>query len=225
LGGNNNTSLIVSCSPHSSNFEETLSSLKFAQRVKSIKTKAVINVKLSYDELFKINNILKREIEDSNNEINQLKDLLSKGNDSNKINNSNSVLKSLDKTNKTEVFDKSYFKTSYFLENDTKNLDILHSNKSNEHKDKVSEFLNVLKKSDIVKRGNTSEIHSIDEIDCALNTSHKIEENKDIIIKRLENQIKSLESEVLNKNKKVKELEIYNKEYHNKYIEITVINL
>ena len=55
------------------------------------------------------------EIEDTN-EINQLKDLLSKGNDTNKINNSNQALKSLDKTNKTKAFDKSYFKTSYLLE-------------------------------------------------------------------------------------------------------------
>ena len=53
-------------------------------------------------------------------------------------------------------------------------MDVLLLNKINEHKGKVSEFLKVLKKSDIIKRGNTSEIHNIDEIDCALNTSYKI---------------------------------------------------
>ena len=57
-------------------------------------------------------------------------------------------------------------------------MDVLHLNKSNEHQDKVSEFLNVLKKSDILKRGNTREIHNIDEIDCAFNTSFKIGENQ-----------------------------------------------
>lgn len=36
LGGNNKTSLIVACSTHFSNFEETLSSLRFAQSAKRI---------------------------------------------------------------------------------------------------------------------------------------------------------------------------------------------
>ena len=45
LGGNFKTSLIVICSPHSYYFEETISSLKFAQRVKHIKNKVKINIK------------------------------------------------------------------------------------------------------------------------------------------------------------------------------------
>lgn len=36
LGGNNKTSLIVACSTHRSNFEETVSSLRFAQSAKHI---------------------------------------------------------------------------------------------------------------------------------------------------------------------------------------------
>ena len=51
LGGNFKTSLIVICSPYSYHFEETTSSLKFAQRVKYIKNKEKINIKLTYEEL------------------------------------------------------------------------------------------------------------------------------------------------------------------------------
>lgn len=36
LGGNNKTSLIVACSTHYTNFEETLSTLRFAQSAKHI---------------------------------------------------------------------------------------------------------------------------------------------------------------------------------------------
>ena len=39
LGGNSKTSLIVACSPHLDNIEETISTLKFAQRAKTIKNK------------------------------------------------------------------------------------------------------------------------------------------------------------------------------------------
>ncbi len=48
LGGNFKSSLIVTCSPHSYYFDETTSSLKFAQRVKHIKNKVKINIKLTY---------------------------------------------------------------------------------------------------------------------------------------------------------------------------------
>ena len=45
LGGNYKTSLIVASSPHSSQFEETVSTLKFATRAKTIKTNAKMNLK------------------------------------------------------------------------------------------------------------------------------------------------------------------------------------
>lgn len=43
LGGNSKTVMICTLNPHLSAFKETLSTLKFAQRAKMIKTKAVIN--------------------------------------------------------------------------------------------------------------------------------------------------------------------------------------
>ena len=54
LGGNYKTSLIVACSPHSYNVDETISSLQFAQRAKTIKNKVKVNIKYSYEELQKI---------------------------------------------------------------------------------------------------------------------------------------------------------------------------
>jgi kinesin family protein 5 len=44
LGGNYKTSIIVTCSPHSSSQEETISSLKFATRAKTIKTHFKMNI-------------------------------------------------------------------------------------------------------------------------------------------------------------------------------------
>ena len=43
LGGNSRTTVIANISPHPHSLEETLSTLKFAQRAKLIKNKAVIN--------------------------------------------------------------------------------------------------------------------------------------------------------------------------------------
>ena len=76
LGGNYKTTLIVTCSPHSYHFEETVSSLKFAQRAKSIKNKAKINIKVTYEELQKINTNLKSELELKTQELDNLKELI-----------------------------------------------------------------------------------------------------------------------------------------------------
>ena len=63
LGGNYKTSLIVTCSPHSYNLEETISSLNFGMRAKTIKNKVKMNIKLSEDELNKIILKLKSQLE------------------------------------------------------------------------------------------------------------------------------------------------------------------
>ena len=76
LGGNYKTSLIVTCSPHSYHFEETTSSLKFAQRVKHIKNKVKINIKLSYEELQKIIAELKKKLGLAQVEIKKLREFL-----------------------------------------------------------------------------------------------------------------------------------------------------
>ena len=51
LGGNSRTTLIINCSPSSYNDAETVSTLRFGMRAKSIKNKAKINAELSPAEL------------------------------------------------------------------------------------------------------------------------------------------------------------------------------
>lgn len=51
LGGNSRTTLIINCSPSAYNDAETLSTLRFGMRAKSIKNKAKINAELSPAEL------------------------------------------------------------------------------------------------------------------------------------------------------------------------------
>ena len=73
LGGNNKTSLIVACSMHYSNYEETLSSLRFAQSAKHIKNKVRLNIKTSNDQLFGIIEQLKFELKSAKEEIYRLR--------------------------------------------------------------------------------------------------------------------------------------------------------
>lgn len=51
LGGNSRTTLIINCSPSSYNYEETVSTLRFGERAKTIKQKAKINEELSPAQL------------------------------------------------------------------------------------------------------------------------------------------------------------------------------
>ena len=51
LGGNSKTSLFVACSPHLDNMEETISTLRFAQRAKTIKNKVKLNEEKSVGEM------------------------------------------------------------------------------------------------------------------------------------------------------------------------------
>eukprot|EP01097_Dermamoeba_algensis_P002895 TRINITY_DN2150_c0_g1_i7.p3 TRINITY_DN2150_c0_g1~~TRINITY_DN2150_c0_g1_i7.p3 ORF type:complete len:208 (-),score=69.90 TRINITY_DN2150_c0_g1_i7:986-1609(-) len=51
LGGNSRTTLIINCSPSSFNEGETLSTLRFGMRAKSIKNKPKVNQELSVAEL------------------------------------------------------------------------------------------------------------------------------------------------------------------------------
>ena len=62
LGGNYKTSLVVTCSNHSFHKEETISSLRFAQRARSIKNQVKMNIKSSPEQLQAIIHHLKTEL-------------------------------------------------------------------------------------------------------------------------------------------------------------------
>ena len=73
LGGNYKTSLIVACSPHSSQMKETISSLQFAQRAKKLKNNVQINFKRAPEDLLKIIDQLQRELKLKNIEIQRMR--------------------------------------------------------------------------------------------------------------------------------------------------------
>ena len=62
LGGNSKTTLLVCLSPHHDNFEETLSTLRFAQRAKQIVTRAKVNERQSPEMMQKTIEALRREL-------------------------------------------------------------------------------------------------------------------------------------------------------------------
>ena len=53
-GGNSKTALLVTCSPHTTCFSETLSTLRFAKRAKAVKVHPVINREYTVSELMEI---------------------------------------------------------------------------------------------------------------------------------------------------------------------------
>jgi hypothetical protein len=73
LGGNYKTTLIVTCSPHVYHYEETLSTLKFAQRAKKIKNTAKINIKRSNEELENMVAKLTKDLKQAKEELNKWK--------------------------------------------------------------------------------------------------------------------------------------------------------
>lgn len=73
LGGNFKTTLIVACSPHVFNSEETNATLKFATRAKQIKNKVKANIKKSTEELERIIDDLTKKLEKAKKHIELLK--------------------------------------------------------------------------------------------------------------------------------------------------------
>lgn len=62
LGGNSKTTLLIACSPHISNADETISTLRFGQRAKTIKNKVTATIHRSVEELNAIILQLRKEI-------------------------------------------------------------------------------------------------------------------------------------------------------------------
>lgn len=73
LGGNFKTTLLVACSPCPKNIDETLNTLKFAQRAKSIKNKAQVNIKNSPENYMKLVEQLRKELFEARFEVQMLK--------------------------------------------------------------------------------------------------------------------------------------------------------
>lgn len=63
LGGNSKTCLVITCSPHPYNEQETLSTLRFGTRARSIKNTAKVNREYTIPELKKLLEKAEKEIE------------------------------------------------------------------------------------------------------------------------------------------------------------------
>lgn len=72
LGGNTKTKLMVCASMHEFNLEETVSTLRFAQRAKAITTKVTVNMRRSVEELEAMVLALTRELEQVRRYVTQL---------------------------------------------------------------------------------------------------------------------------------------------------------
>ncbi|EGC40234.1 hypothetical protein DICPUDRAFT_146808 [Dictyostelium purpureum] len=71
LGGNSKTSLIINCSPSRNNEHETISTLQFGTRAKSIENVAKVNKKITYRELEEYIIKLSKELERLRKESNE----------------------------------------------------------------------------------------------------------------------------------------------------------
>lgn len=78
LGGNSKTCLVITCSPHPFNEQETLSTLRFGTRARSIKNNAKVNREYTIPELKKLLEKAEKEIELKQMTINVLTDELQK---------------------------------------------------------------------------------------------------------------------------------------------------
>ena len=62
LGGNSKTTLLIACSPHWSSYDETVSTLKFGERAKTIKNAVKQNKLRSVEELMGMVEKLERQV-------------------------------------------------------------------------------------------------------------------------------------------------------------------
>jgi len=76
LGGNFKTALIVTCSLHLSQMQETISTLNFAQRAKKLRNKVQMNLKESPSDLLRLTQKLKAELLNKDKEINKLRQVI-----------------------------------------------------------------------------------------------------------------------------------------------------
>ncbi len=133
LGGNSKTLLIINCSVHSYNAEETLSTLQFAKRAKKIKNKAKINIKRSPEQLEAIIEYLTAKLKKANDEIEKLK-----GNsisliqtELNNYNNEDTKNKNIGDKENEQNFTNNLFNYMEFSKNNKNNFEILSDMKKN----------------------------------------------------------------------------------------------
>ena len=74
LGGNYKTALIVTCSPFSSNKEESITTLKFATRAKTIKNEYKMNIQNSPESMMALIETLRAELDECKTELTKFRE-------------------------------------------------------------------------------------------------------------------------------------------------------
>ena len=113
LGGNSLITMIINISPSANNYFQTLSSLRFASRAKTVKLKPKVNEKFSDKELLMI---YKKQIE-------KYKKMIKNNNNNNEngINNKNSIYNSNNVYNSNSIYNTSAFNSIYNENNNNNN--------------------------------------------------------------------------------------------------------
>ena len=232
LGGNFKTSLIVTCSPHSYHFEETTSSLKFAQRVKHIKNKVKINIKLTYEELQKIISQLRKQLGYAKIENQKLREIMSENgiectienmfDEGNKGKNNESESDSDEEKGKKGFSKTGKFEKKNILETVKKNNEIKNKddnndiknnsdNDINENKNKGNVKIEIKEKENLISKTlkNSYVNNHLNDIDDIVDNKNCVEHNK--IIRELKKQIEDLNFEMKEKDNIISTLEESNK--------------
>jgi len=209
LGGNYKTYLIVTCSPHSYNLDEIISSLLFAKRVKCIKNKYRINIKYSYEELQNLVDQLNDKLIIANDKIYKLL----KGE---KIN-----LNEENKDNKKEIINNSFLckncnllsKEKKILENKVQELMDTIQEKDSEIfklKEELKKYKNKNKNNkdykDNNKYNNNNNLNNLNNLNTIqeVDTSNYKEENKNEELLELYKKIKDKLSKIEEENERIK---------------------
>ena len=219
LGGNYKTYLIVTCSPHSYNLDEIISSLLFAKRVKCIKNTYKINIKYSYEELQNLVDKLNEKLSLANEKIYKL----IKGEKIN-LNEENNII-----NKKTKIKGKNSFlcnncdlisKEKKILENKIQELMENIQEKETEIS-KLKEEIQTLQNNKDIKNNNLKEIKEVNE-----------ENKKDELLelyKKIKEQLSKIEEEnnylkiIQNEEEEIRKINL-KKESFNKIIQEFIKN-
>ena len=205
LGGNYKTYLIVTCSPHSFNLDEIISSLNFAKRVKCIKNKYKINIKYSYEELQDLVDKLNEKLNSAHNQINKL------------LKGEKIEMNLLINNNKDE-----HNKDFYFYEKEKKNLENKIQDLINSNQEKDNEIIKLKKQIENLKKKNkenneTKEVDKNKKNDYVIKHQEIIytikaeKEKKNELYEKIKETIKRIEEEIEHIKIKEREEEDINK--------------
>ena len=219
--GNYKTSLIITCSPSIFNQEITLQFLRFGEKMKKIKNNAEKNEEVSYNKL-------KKQLLDTKEEIQNLKNLMNKENNKkNDIIKNNkdlsfdeifkSILDNINKENKEKLDEQLYnLKDKY-------NSDIDNLNKKIDDLEQKIKFNNDIKnklqKNIIIQQTKNLEFNNI--INDFIQFISELKKSKEIntkLISNVETKLKNMEINNINKD-----INIQNKNDYNYFHDLTLV--